>query len=417
MRRLSPAFLAAVILFVAPATVALTTYPPYYEDESWIYLAPFEALRGNGFSWAAFHEGTSSAGVFNALAFFFVRISPFAAEATVRLTSLLFALAAIAGVFAAARKVAGANAAIASTLLMLAPMWFLPVRYGRLDVLAIAFAMWAVAAAASEAYFVAGVLSGLSMGVHPVFVWIGPVCALIVFQRGGLRSVWRYVLGGLAGAAPQLAWMAIHFHDFQSIAARYFVASGVGKGWTASVANEWTRYRAYAKQLTGIDMVAQAIGFVVLPAVAIVVAPRRERLVLSAIALVPLAGLAMLVGGKNPYYLIYALPFLAVVAAASARWLPLRWIEGACLAALIAAAVRYAPAIREAAKAPSVTQEVEQIASRLPANAVVFSPAHLRRTDSAATGVDVVHVSRPFASHRVGAAAARRDAARDAIAD
>ncbi len=87
-RKLSPAFLAAMILFVAPATVALTTYPPYYEDESWIYLAPFEALRGNGFSWAAFHEGTSSAGLFNALAFLFVRISPFAAEATVRLTSV-----------------------------------------------------------------------------------------------------------------------------------------------------------------------------------------------------------------------------------------------------------------------------------------------------------------------------------------
>ncbi len=212
------------------------------------------------------------------------------------------------------------------------------------------------------------------MGVHPVFVWIGPLCALIVLQRGGLRSVWRYALGGLAGAAPELAWMAIHFHDFQSIAARYFVTSSVGKGWTASVANEWTRYRAYAQPLTGFDIVAQAFGFVVLPVVAMVVAPRRERLVLGAIALIPLAALAMLVGGKNPLYFIYALPFLAVVAAASARRLPFRWMEAACVAALIAAAVRYAPAMREAAKAPSVTQEVEQIASRLPANAVVFSP-------------------------------------------
>jgi hypothetical protein len=372
--KVSPSFLAALALFVFPATVALTSYPAYYEDESWVYLAPFEALRGNGFSWAAFHEGRASALVFDAVTFPFVRVSPFPAETTVRLTSLLFGLAAAIAVFAAARTFAGSSAAVAPVLLMLTPMWFLTARYGRADMLAIALALASVAAAAARCPLAAGAFSGLAMSVHPFFVWIGPLCALILIDRCGIRSVLRYALGGLLGALPQLAWMAAHFRDYQSIAARYFVTSGVGKGWASSVLKEWTRYRAYAAQITGLEAATQAVAFVVLPAVAIIRASRRERLPLIAIAFVPLLGLAMLVGRKNPYYFIYAIPFLAILSAAAVRNVRRRLVEIACLIVLCAAAIHYAPQVRIAAKAPTVTQMVESVSSKLPRDAVFFSP-------------------------------------------
>jgi hypothetical protein len=372
--KISPSFLAALVLFVAPATVALTSYPPYYEDESWVYLAPLEALRGNGFSWAAFHEGRASALVFNAATFPFLRVSPFPAETTVRLVSLLFGLAAAIAVLIAARAFAGSSAVVAPVLLMLTPMWFLTARYGRADMLAIALAVGSVAAAASRLPLAAGALSGLAMSVHPVFVWIGPLCALIVFDRCGLRSVGRYVIGGVLGAIPQLAWIAAHSRDYQSIVARYYVTSGVGKGWTSSVLKEWARYRAYAAQITGVEAATQVVGFVALPAIAIIRASRRERLSLIAIAFVPLLGLAMLVGGKNPYYFIYTFPFLAILSAAAVRNAPSRLIEIACLAVLCLAAIHYAPQVRIASKAATVTQMVESVSPRLPHNAVVLSP-------------------------------------------
>jgi hypothetical protein len=82
----------------------------------------------------------------------------------------------------------------------------------------------------------------------------------------------------------------------------------------------------------------------------------------------------MLVGGKNPYYFIYALPFLAILSAAAVRNAPYRLIEIGCLAVLCMAAIHYVPQVRIAAKAPTVTHMVESVSPRLPQHAVVFSP-------------------------------------------
>ena len=42
-KRIEPLFLAALILFAVPSLIALTTFPQYYEDESWTYVPVFEA--------------------------------------------------------------------------------------------------------------------------------------------------------------------------------------------------------------------------------------------------------------------------------------------------------------------------------------------------------------------------------------
>jgi hypothetical protein len=376
-RKPSLIFLAALALFVAPAVVGLVSYPAYYEDESWVYLAPFEALRGNGFSWAGFHEGSSAMGTFNALVFTLVRISPFSAEVTVRAISLLFGLLCLAAVLVLARRVAKRNSEVAVVLLVFTQIWFLWVRYGRTDVVALAFAMWALVAAASSYLFWAGLLSGIAVSIHPVFVWLAPVCAILALRRNGWRALSSYVIGGLVGTAPQAVWVSAHLRDVQAISSRYMITSSVGHGLTgvaSSLANEWKRYTAYAVLLGPLELAAQAVAFLALPAAAIWRAARGERLVLAAMAVVPLLGLALLVQGKNPLYFIYVLPCLAVVAATATRNMPATAVKAACVVALCWSGVRYLRAEQEALRMPDTGQFVEECARRLPANAVVFSP-------------------------------------------
>ena len=369
-------FVACLIVYVLPALIGLTVYPAYYEDESWVHLATFEALRGNGFSWAAFHEGTNIFFDFNAIAFAFTRLSALPAEATVRAISILSSLFCLTAVYLLARHIAGAAGFVAPLALITTPLWFLTSRYGRQDAMATAFAMWALAVS-RQAPLAAGALTGIAASIHPVFVWIVPVCIVLIAETHSFRQTCRYLVGCAFGAAPQAVWTLVHLDDVRSIAVRYLVTSGVSHGltaWVLSLETEWRRYAGYAAQLSAADLVAQAILFVGLPVTAVVCARGKRKLALVALVLGPLLGLAALVQGKNPYYLVYVLPCLAVVAAAAAQRLPMTAVRIICVAALLWSSVRYVRAALDARHGPTVTSAVESVAARLPPHAILFSP-------------------------------------------
>ncbi|MFI5088821.1 MAG: ArnT family glycosyltransferase [Terriglobales bacterium] len=363
-------FIATLALFAMPAVIALTTYPHYYEDESWLYLAVFERLRGNGFSWAAFHEGSSIFFTFNAIGSALFALSPFSTEATVRGISFLFGTCCLVGIYVLARRIAGANAYIAPVVLTLAP-WFVKIRFGRMDCVALAFAIWALVAATRGFPLLAGVLSGLAGGIHPIFIWVGIVCIVLLAQARRWPDLWHYVIGAVVGILPQLAWIGSHMADFRSIAAHYFVTSSVGHGWLAwlaSLAGEWRRYASVG---------AGVPTLVLLPFVirAILRARGRERAVLITLTVAPLLSLAILVQGKNPYYyLVYALPALAVVSAAGVRGLPSRPTKLVCIVALCCSGIFHVYKAKKAAALPTVTRSVDLLAARIPPHAAVFSP-------------------------------------------
>jgi len=363
-------FLATVALFTMPAVVALTTFPPYYEDESWLYLAVFERWRGNGFSWAAFHEGSSIFATFNAIGAALFAVSPFAPETTVRLIGFLFGLCSLAGIFLLARRIAGTSAYIAPVLLTLTP-WFSKIRFGRMDGVALAFAIWALVAATRGLPLLAGIFSGLACGIHPIFVWTGPVCIVLTAQTRCWRRFCYYVIGAVIGILPQLAWLGTHMADFRSIAAHYFVTSSVSHGWLSwlvSLAGEWRRYASVAAGIPALVLLPFIIG-----------GSRRargvERALLITLAIAPVLSLALLVQGKNPYYfVVYALPALAVVAAAGVRGLPRPPTRLVCIVALCGCGVFYGYKAKKAAALPTVSRSVELLAAQIPPQAAVFSP-------------------------------------------
>jgi len=93
------------------------------------------------------------------------------------------------------------------------------------------------------------------------------------------------------------------------------------------------------------------------------------------LAIAPVLSLAFLVQGKNPYYFVlYALPALAVVAAAGVRGLPNRPTQLICIAALCGCGIFCAYKTRTAAGLPTVSRSVELLAAKIPAHAVAFSP-------------------------------------------
>jgi hypothetical protein len=159
--------------------------------------------------------------------------------------------------------------------------------------------------------------------------------------------------------------------DFRSIAAHYFVTSSVSHGWLAwlaSLAGEWRRY---------VSVAAGIPALVLLPFVirAILRARDGERIVLIALALAPVLSLAFLVQGKNPYYfVVYALPALAVVAAAGVRGLPRHPTRMVCIVALCGCCVFYGYKAKKAAGLPTVARSVELLAAQIPPHAAVFSP-------------------------------------------
>jgi hypothetical protein len=374
---MDPIFLASLIVFCIPALIALTTYPPYYEDESWNYLSAFEALRGNGFSWAAFHEGHAALGTFNTIALLLTWPTPFTTEATVRIVSLLFSISCLAAVFLLARILNFSKAYVAPVVLNLTPLWYLRVRYGRNDCVALAFALWALVAAARTAPLTAGILSGLAVSVHPVFIWVGPVCLILLLNKRPLRDILRYAAGGVLGIAPQLAWVACDFASFRSISARYSYSSSLNHGWAGwllSLNSEWQRYRAYIAGLAPADLAVQAVVLLILPILAVLCFGRKQRPVIVALAAAPLLSLLLLVSAKLPLYLIYALPTLAVVSAAGANRLPTAAVRVACIAALLWTGIRHVDEGLRASREPTVAERVDLLSARLPAHATVFSP-------------------------------------------
>jgi hypothetical protein len=369
-------FLSSLFLFTLPGILASTTFPPYYEDESWTYLAIFEALRGNGFSWHAFHEGSSIGGTFNLICAPLAWISPLSPEATVRAISLIFCLLTLLAVYFLARRVAGSYAYVAPLALMLTPLWFLRARYGRLDVIATGLAMAGVASAPVTPWM-AGFLAGMAVTMQPVLVWVGTASLALFAEKGSCRDVRRYVGGGLAAVSIEVAWIVSHWADFRSISTRYFVTSSVSHGWAAwieSLAQEGGRYAQYARSLGSAGAALQAGILLLLPLIAILQARRRTRVVLIALTVTPLAALALLVRGKNPLYFLYALPALSVAAAAGARRLPAALVKSACVVALCWFGFYYMKEVRRAESAPRAEDAVEAVAAGLPHNATVFAP-------------------------------------------
>ncbi len=368
-------FVACLLVYLAPALIALTLYPPYYEDESWVHLATFEALRGNGFSWAAFHEGANIFLDFNVIAVSLTRFSPLAAEATVRAISILFSVCGLTAVYLLARRLAGTAGFVAPVALVTTPLWFLTSRYGRQDSMATAFAVWALVVS-RQAPLSAGVLTGIAVSIHPVFIWAVPLCILLS-ETQSWQKVGRYLAGCALGVMPQVVWTMVHLNDIRSVAARYFVTSSVNHGlktWVLSLETEWRRYAAYASHLSTADLITQIVLFAGLPVVAVLYAHGKRKLVFVAMCLAPLLALVILVQGKNPYYLIYLLPCLAAVAAAGSERFPTITVQILCIAALAWTGVRHVAASLDARRGPTVTRAVESVAGRLPPHAILFSP-------------------------------------------
>lgn len=371
-------FGVTLAVFVAIAALALTSYPVLYEDEPWTYLAPFEAIRGNGFSWGAFGEAHSVLGVFNALVTPFMAISPFGPEESIRASSVIAMLVLLTGAFALTQRLAPGHGWVAPALIVGTHVTFVAGRYGRVDVVAAALAMWALYCAVSGKPSRAGVLSALAVSVQPVNVWLGLPCMAFAWQQqDGPR---RYVLGGMLGLVPQVAWVLYDLDGFRSVSGRYAISSSLGasasSGPLGSLLHEYQRFEAYVSSLALRDALLHFIAFVCLPLVAVVTSQGRRRIELLLLCVAPILALALLVQAKNPYYTFLLLEVLAVTAAIGVARLPGAIARTAALVLVAGVALNFGTFMDRAIDArgtPTSREAVPLIAEKLPHGALVFS--------------------------------------------
>jgi hypothetical protein len=371
---------ALCALFVVLGTTALTTLPPYYEDESWTFVSMFEAVRGNGCSYAAFGEGQQMLGVFCGLLTPFVAISPLSPEATVRTIAGGAGLCVLLGAFAIARRHAPGQAWIAPAVILSTPSLFAALRYGRIDVFALALTLWALAAAGWNRPALSGVLSGLAVSVHPMFLWVAAPC-LVYAVNDARRTALRYLAGAAIGVAPQVVWTVANWNDVRAVVQRFAVSSSLGAhssaGLVSSVLAEPHRYRAYLDAVPVWSVPFQLIGYGVLPAVAIWFAVRARRAEILVLTAAPILGLALLVQSKNPYYLYGPLAALAVVATYAAARLRPRVTKGIVALVLAGATVatgHYATDAWNNRGMITAQEATAELAEHLPRGAVVIAP-------------------------------------------
>ena len=373
-------FIATIVAFLALSATGLTTFPPYYEDETWNYMAVFEAVRGNGFTWAAFGEGRALLGVYSAVVTPFVAMSPWQPEQTVRMISVGAAVFVLVGAYVLGRRMAAPLAWLPPMVIFSTPILFTVLRYGRSDVVALAFGMWSVAAAAWNRPFFAGVLSGLAVSVHPLFVWLAAPGFAFSAQSESRGAV-RYLAGGLLGIAPQLAWMVFNWDDARMILDRYAVSSSLGghasSGMLSSLLEEPRRYRDYLRGLNAWNEVFQLLVYAGLPVIGVWYALSQRCVGVLSIAVAPILGAGLLVQGKNPYYIHNALAFLSAMVAFGASQLPSRARIGIAIIVLVAggvSTVQYGKQAWDSRGVLTIGDTTAALAAHLPRDAMVIAP-------------------------------------------
>ena len=191
-------------IYLLPAFFVLTTFPIFYDDESWLYLSPIEALRGNGFTWAAFGEGHSANFTFDAFAYALLRVSPFSLEATIRLISTGAGTLSLVAVYLAARRLAPRAALIAPSVLALNELFYWPSRYGRSDSLSLLLSTASIWLSLAERPMLSGIGAGLSASIYPLNGWVACFDGLIALQRRGWKGLIRCGSGLAIGVSWQL---------------------------------------------------------------------------------------------------------------------------------------------------------------------------------------------------------------------
>jgi hypothetical protein len=370
---------AAAIVFVAPLFVAPLGFPPYYEDESWVFLPVFELLRGNGPSMGALNEGPVPFVVHSLAVTPAVALSPFSPELTVRIISTVGGLFCAAGTAALGLKISPRAGVLAIAFFLLVPMLYATGRYGRTDMLALGLGLWGMATA-NRHPALSGVLCALAVCVHPIMVWILPPALLWNWHGpGGVSRAKRFAaVVGVIGLI-QVAWLLANFSQVQEFIGRMFVSSSVAKSnplmaIASSLAHEADRYIAYWNVLAPLDRLLQSalLGALGITGVAIL-AVRRQPIPLLML-LGSMLAIAVLIGTKNLYYLIFCLPLLAAIAPVALEKLP-HAVSLALAAVLIGwTGVRQIGTAAQSTSGFEISRVTMAIAKRLPQGAVVIAP-------------------------------------------
>jgi hypothetical protein len=261
-------FAIVVAAYVWLTASGLLTFPRFYEDESWTYLAAFEGLRGNGFTWAAFGEGKPMVGLFSILVMPpLAMLSGIAPESALRIVAAGWGVAALSAAYACARRLAPSAAWVAPALMLATPSVFIATRYGRMDVVALALALWSLAAAAAGRPLLSGLGYGLSISVHPLFIWAAVPCLWLLNARVPGQAI-RFVCAAAAGVAPQALWILANFADVQAIVRRHAVSSSIAAdasgGIGRSVLAEPQRYLDYIIALPSLQQAAEFFAYILL---------------------------------------------------------------------------------------------------------------------------------------------------------
>jgi hypothetical protein len=382
LRRHYPAALClfAVVAFAYVSLRGLLTWPMYYEDESWSYVATFETLRGNLFSWGAFGEGRAIFAVAAALPLPFVALSPWGPEETVRLFSLLCGVVFLAGVFVLAKRLAPRAAWFAPLVLVATPLMFTVMRYGRTDVEALALAAWALVAAAHRRPLVAGMLSGLALSVHPVYAWLGAPCLALAWQAGR-RDALRYLAGGVVGVLPQALWVLANLESSREIWDRYAITANTAAfplGTLQSMWEEPQRFRAYVELLSSWQKLFQLLTYVVLPVAGLVMAVRRKSwLPMALLVAAPSIFVAATIDTKSAFYTQFVLMPLAVVAAYAVSQMPgagRAVVAGVAMLAVTVVSLDRLEHANASRGLPTAREAVEALSRELPRDSVVVIP-------------------------------------------
>jgi hypothetical protein len=368
----------ATLLFVLPFFVAPLTFPAYYDDESWTYLPVFEALRGNGFSFAALGANHVLFIVSDVLLWPIVRLSVFSPEITVRLSGTLIGAALLLGVWQLSKRVSRDAAFVAPALLVMVPLAFTTYRYGRVDALALALGIWA-AVLAFDRRPVSGALAALAICVGPIMICCVPFCVFMLCRDRNIRQIVLFILFGTLALLPQLIWFIAYREELLAFSQKFMVSSSIAPGRSfltqlfPLVAGEWTQFSDYMSQLSLSDKVAQSL-LIIAP---VLLSAYRKRLLCALLVLPVLLCLTFLFRLKNPYYLIFLVPSVVVVAAHGLSLLPRRFAIAATMIALTATAFHLVGGLTQAQSAAGISAFKEAIEPRLPQQAVIFGPAIL----------------------------------------
>lgn len=362
----------AILIYLLPTAIAPLTFPAVYEDEPWVFLPMMEFARGNGLSFAALGEGQSPSLIFGALTAPIFWISPLDANITIRLLSAAACVCVLLAAYSIALQLGARTAFVAPAALLVLPMIYGALRYGRIEAIALALGGGAIAAALSRRFVLAGVLSAFVVSVHPIMVWIGVPCLIAIISARSWTSLWRYIGAGSAGLLPQILWTAFVAAPLY----KYMVSSSISSGRFEvfdSLLSEPSRYAAFYNSLnpTGVALLTLIL---VLSALGIASAKGSTRWLALSLVLSPLAALSLFSLSKNPYYFVVVFPSMAVAAALGASKLPRLGAVGLAAALIGHTVLTHAPDIWRARSAPTVIEVNTALARTLPHGAVVFSP-------------------------------------------